>query len=83
LKEKLEVFGVFKKFKFFVEKQSDFYIKVLRSNQGGEFTSTTFNSFCEEHGIQHLTAPYSPQQNGVTERKNQTILECPIFLVLK
>jgi transposase InsO family protein len=61
LKEKSKAFGVFKKFKVFVEKQSGFYIKVFRSDRGGEFTSTTFNSFCEEHDIRrHLTAPYSP-----------------------
>ncbi|KAL4335379.1 hypothetical protein GQ457_07G009100 [Hibiscus cannabinus] len=48
---------------------------VLRSDRGSEFTSTTFNSFCEEYGIRRqLTMPYSPQQNGVAERKNQTIL---------
>jgi hypothetical protein len=40
LKEKSEAFGVFKKFKVFVEKQSGFYIKVLRSDIGNEFTST-------------------------------------------
>jgi transposase InsO family protein len=75
LKEKSEAFGVFKKFEVFVEKQSDFYIKVLRSDRDGKFTLTAFNSFCEEHGIRcHFTAPYSPQQNGVVERKNRTIL---------
>jgi transposase InsO family protein len=64
LKEKLKAFGVFKKFKVFFEKQSGFYIKILRSDQGGEFISTTFNIFYEEDDIRHhLTAPYSPQQN--------------------
>jgi transposase InsO family protein len=76
LKEKLKAFGVFKKFKVFVEKQSGFYIKILRSDRDGEFTSTVFNSFYEEHDIQHhLTAPYSPQKNRVAERKNRTILD--------
>jgi transposase InsO family protein len=62
LKEKSEAFRVFKKFKAFVEKQSGFYIKVLRSDRYGEFISAVFNSFCEEHGIRrHLTVPYLPQ----------------------
>jgi len=76
LKEKSEAFRMFKKFKAYVEKQSGNNIKTLRSDRGGEFTSTEFNNFCEENGIKrHLTAPYSPQQNGVAERKNRTIMD--------
>ncbi|KAJ3676254.1 hypothetical protein LUZ60_003666 [Juncus effusus] len=52
------------------------YIKALRSDRGGEYMSTAFTSYCEEHGIKRfLTAPYSPQQNGVAKRKNRTILD--------
>ncbi|WVZ06476.1 hypothetical protein V8G54_019822 [Vigna mungo] len=41
-----------------------------------EYTSYQFNYFCEEAGIEHqLTTPYTPQQNGVSERKNRTIME--------
>ena len=62
---------VFKKFKAYIEKQSGLPIKALRSDHGGEFTSKAFEVFCEKHGVRrHLTAPYSPQQNGVAERKN-------------
>ncbi|KAF7113243.1 hypothetical protein RHSIM_RhsimUnG0146100 [Rhododendron simsii] len=47
----------------------------MRSDRGGEFTSNEFNDFCEENGIcRPLTLPYSPQQNGVVERKNRSIL---------
>jgi len=47
----------------------------MRSDRGVEFLSKEFNKFCEENGIRRfLTAPYSPQQNGVVERKNRTIL---------
>ena len=49
---------------------------MLRSDNGKEYTSDKFNQFCEEAGIEHqLTAPYIPQQNGVSERKNRTIFE--------
>lgn len=42
----------------------------------GEFTSNEFKRFCDDSGItRHLTAPYSPQQNGVVERRNKTLLE--------
>ena len=40
----------------------------LRTNRGGEFTSHEFEEYCAGEGIHHqLTAPYSPQQNGVVE----------------
>jgi transposase InsO family protein len=76
LKEKSEVFFVFKKFKVLVENLSGECIKTLRSNRGGEFTSKEFVNFCEQNGIRRfLTTPYSPQQNGVAERKNRIILD--------
>jgi len=69
------VFEVFKKFKVFVEKQSGYCIKSLRSAKGGEFTSNEFKEFCEANEIRcPLTVLRSPQQNGVVERKNRTIL---------
>ncbi|TYK01114.1 Integrase, catalytic core domain containing protein [Cucumis melo var. makuwa] len=75
VKEKSEVFGMFKRFKALVEKESGYYIKALRSDKGGEFTSNEFKTFCTENGIRRpMTVPFSPQQNGVFERKNRTIL---------
>lgn len=48
---------------------------MLRTDRGGEFTSVEFGRYCAEKGVErHLTAPYSPQQNGVMERRNQTIV---------
>ena len=42
---------------------------------GGEFTSDEFKTLCDKSGIKkQLTAPYTPQQNGVVERKNRTIM---------
>nr|GEY21750.1 hypothetical protein [Tanacetum cinerariifolium] len=65
----------FKKFKAMVKKEKGLKIKSMRSNRGGEFLSKEFNKFCEYNGIQRfLMAPYSPQQIGVVERKNRTIL---------
>ncbi|CAL8998661.1 unnamed protein product [Prunus brigantina] len=73
---KSEVFGIFKKFKAMVELQSGYKIKRLRSDRGGEYTSLEFLKFCEDVGLERqLTVAYSPQQNGVAERKNRTILE--------
>jgi len=76
LKEKSEVFGVFKKFKVLIENETSTKIKVVRSDRGGEYTSAKFMRYYEELGIRRfLMASYSPQQNGVVERKNQTILK--------
>lgn len=75
LKEKSEVLKYFKNFKALVEKESGLKLQVVRSNRGGEFTSKEFQEFCDANGIRRfLTAPGSPQQNGVAERKNRIIL---------
>ncbi|KAL0312603.1 UNVERIFIED_CONTAM: Retrovirus-related Pol polyprotein from transposon TNT 1-94 [Sesamum radiatum] len=76
MREKSEVFKIFKKFKNLVEKQSGQRIKVLRSDRGKEYNNSEFDKFCEEEGIDHqTTVSYNPQQNGVSERKNRTIME--------
>jgi transposase InsO family protein len=76
LKSKDEVFSKFKEFKALIENLSERKIKILRSDNGGEYTSKEFVNFCKDVGIKReLTTPYNPQQNGVAERKNRTILE--------
>jgi transposase InsO family protein len=58
-----------------VENETCLSIKCLRTDRGGEFTSLEFNKFCEQHGIKRqLTTAYTPQQNGVAERKNRTVM---------
>ena len=65
----------FKWFKKLAEAEQDTQIKCLRSDRGGEFTSEAFTDFCTSQGMKRqLSAPYSPQKNGVVERKNRTIL---------
>ncbi|CAL9012418.1 unnamed protein product [Prunus brigantina] len=74
--EKSKTFVVFKRFKALVEKQSGSTIKVMRSDRGGEYTSQEFEDYCKDEGIwKQMTASYSPQQNGITERKNRTIVK--------
>jgi transposase InsO family protein len=47
----------------------------LRTDEDGEYTSLEFAKLCENEGIVHeVTAPYSPQQNDVAERKNKSIM---------
>jgi len=76
LKNKFEVFEKFQEFKIMVEKEFGQSIKTLISDNGGEFKSNDFMNFCKYHGIKRqFTTPYTPQQNGVAERKNRTIVE--------
>ncbi|GAU28453.1 hypothetical protein TSUD_55040 [Trifolium subterraneum] len=75
LKEKSSAFEVFKSFKALIENESGCNIQCLRTDRGGEYTSNAFNEFCIIKGIKRqLTAAYTPQQNGVSERKNRTLL---------
>uniref|UniRef100_A0ACD5TNV1 Uncharacterized protein n=1 Tax=Avena sativa TaxID=4498 RepID=A0ACD5TNV1_AVESA len=63
------------KFQAAAEVECGHKLRVLRTDRGGEFTSATFYEHCAESGVQrHLTAPYTPQQNGIVERRKQTVL---------
>ena len=76
LKAKSECFEKFKEFKVLVEKQAECDIKGLRSDNGGEYTSNVFEMYLKLHGIVHQTStPHTPQQNGVAERANRTLVE--------
>jgi hypothetical protein len=82
LKTKSEVFNKLKEFKALVENISEKKINILRSYNGGEFTSDEFKAFHREDGIKmDLTTPYNPQQNGVVERNNQTIMEAIKYMI--
>lgn len=76
LKSKSKVFSRFKESKNLVENQTCRKIKCLRIENGSELCSTNFEQYCKDHGIKnHKTTPYTPQQNGVVERLNRTLME--------
>jgi hypothetical protein len=76
LKQKSEVYEVFKKWKAMVENETGLKIKKLRSDNGGEYEDTRFKRLCFENGIRlERTVPGTPQQNGVAERMNRTLTE--------
>ena len=53
-----------------------FLMRRIRSDNGTEFKNSMMKSFCEEKGINHeFSAPRTPQQNGVVERKNRTLMK--------
>ena len=59
-----------------VENQLDRRIKALRTDRGHEYLSEEFKTLCDEKGIEYqLSIPITPQQNGVAERRNRTLLD--------
>ncbi len=82
MKEKSEVFDKFKQFKAQVENELGRKIRSIRTDNGGEYCSAKFEDFLRRSGIRHQkTVPYSPQQNGVAERKNGLIQEMGIAMM--
>ena len=64
-----------KKFKARAEAESGKKLRVLRTDRGGEFTSVEFTAYyADQDVVRHHTAPYTPRQNGVVERHNQTVV---------
>ena len=76
LKRKDEVFQRFVEWKAMVENSGGGKLKVLRSDNGGEYTAKRFQEYLKAEGVRHeLTVPKTPQQNGVAERLNRTLVE--------
>ncbi|XP_070679197.1 uncharacterized protein [Malus domestica] len=79
---KLDVLGAFVKFCAYVENQFHTKIKVFQSDGGGEFLNTSFKDYLEKNGILHyVSCPYTPQQNGMAERKHRHLLEIAITIL--
>jgi transposase InsO family protein len=72
LQDKSEAKGIVKKFIRTVQNEFELKVKNIRSDNGSEFRNTQVEEFLDEEGIKHeLSAPYTPQQNGIVERKNR------------
>jgi transposase InsO family protein len=75
LTAKSEASSAIKRIQAANKKECDRKLQVLRTDNGGEFTAAEFAAYCADEGItQHFSAPYTPQQNGVVERQNQTVV---------
>ena len=84
LKSKLEVSEVLKNFAVMIENQVGKRIKCIQSDNGTEFVNATIDDFLKERGIiRRLSVPYNPQQNGVVERRNRTLVEMARCLLLQ
>ena len=75
LHDKTKVASYFKKFAKRAQNEFEVKLKKIRSDNGKEFNYTNIEAYCDEVGIKHeVSATYTPQQNDVVERKNQTLI---------
>ena len=76
LKHKIDVFSISKEWKIMIEKQTGKKIKRLCIDNGLKFCSNKFDAICRSEGIvRHYTIVCTPQQNGVVEKMNRTVIE--------
>lgn len=76
LKSKDEAFKAFVEFVALVENQTGYKVKCLQTDNGKEYLSGNFDNFLKSRGIRRrVTVPYNPEQNGVAERKNRSLIE--------
>lgn len=76
LQQKSQVKSTFESFKNLIENETDKKIKILRTGNGKEYVNYNLKSFVDMHGIRHeTTVQYTPEQNGLAERMNRSIVE--------
>lgn len=84
IKNKSDVFEIFKEYKNKMENFLKRKIKFLQSDNGTEYINKNFNDYLKQHGVQRrLSAPYTPQSNGLAERKNRSLVEKARCLMLE
>ena len=83
METRVELFSIFKKFHAEIRTQFNTYIRILRSDNAKEYFSMTFSSFMSSHGILHQSScAYTPQHNGMAERKNRHLVKTICTLLL-
>ncbi|PKU87036.1 Retrovirus-related Pol polyprotein from transposon TNT 1-94 [Dendrobium catenatum] len=83
LRFKSDVFHTFVNFKNQIENLTSQRIKKIRTDGGTEYVNSSFQNYLLTHGISHqISCPYTPEQNGLTERKHRHIIETTRTLLL-
>ena len=83
MKTQIELFSIFQKLHTEIRTQFNTSIRILRSDNTKEYFSTPLSSFMPSHGILHQSScTYTPQHNGVAERKNRHLVETARTLLL-
>jgi transposase InsO family protein len=76
LQDKSETQSTLKRFLRIAQNEFELKVKKIKSDNGSEFKNLRVEEYLEEEGIKHeFSAPYTPQQNGVVERKNMTLID--------
>jgi transposase InsO family protein len=76
LHDKAITCDIFKSFVRRAENEFELKLKKVKSDNGSEFKNTNVEEFCDEKGIKHeFSTTYTPEQNGVVERKNRILIE--------
>ncbi|KMQ86250.1 retrovirus-related pol polyprotein from transposon tnt 1-94 [Lasius niger] len=84
ISQKNQVISEFESFRALVSTQHGEAIKCLQSDNGREYVNQDFDQLLRKHGIlRRLTAPYNPEQNGVAERRNRTLMEMARCLLIQ
>jgi transposase InsO family protein len=77
LQDKSETQGTLKHFLRWAQNEFELKVKKIRSDNGSKFKNLQIEEYLEEEGINHeFSTPYTPQQNGLVERKNGTLELC-------
>jgi transposase InsO family protein len=75
MRTKDQAMSVFMAFQAWAEVEAGSKLGTLRTDRGSEFMAHTFIKYCTKEGIQqHLTSPYTLEQNGVIERRNHMVM---------
>jgi transposase InsO family protein len=75
LHRKAGTYDIFKKFLIRAENEFDLKVKKVRSDNGSEFNNRRVEELCDEKGMKHeFSSKYTPEQNGLVERKNRTLI---------
>ena len=84
LQDKSETQGTLKRFLRRAQNEFELKVKKIRSDNGSEFKNLQVEEFLEEEGVKHeFSAPYTPQQNGVVERKNRTLIDMARMMLVE
>jgi hypothetical protein len=82
--DKSNVFSIFKVFAKRAKNKFDFKIKKIRSDNGSKFKNSKIEDYCDKKGVKHeFLTKYTPQQNGVVKRKNQTLIDIARSMLLE
>ena len=83
MKTRAELFSIFQKFHVKIRTQFNTSIRILRSDKAKEYFSTSFSSFMSSHEIlRQPSCSYTPQHNGMAERKNRHLVETTRTILL-